>query len=485
MKKYVLFSIFLILCLLVLNVGCSKKDCQEDSDCSSKIAPACKQYSCTNAGTCILRDKPNCCLNEQGQECKGKIGNFIENYCDEAGACKQRITGGQSDYADTIKLSFPNAQAPLAQIDALYSYNTPFDLTHDQIKVIVKPTLIKQTDIVDLKLEKLKLTRHYGRMISDGRYTDSRTEPLGERTVGQIFWDTSVSTEDDLLISTTLNDSGSEQMIVTLSLIFTYKKKVGTSWVTETFEKEVPISKEPLTLLWPKVPDQTCPICQRSTNACIRYQCDNSAQSKSNFQCIAVYGKNCCGNRLCEAQESKCTCPKDCGRPEVEVGTLQVGYCEGSRWLTKLKTDSQQITASTKLPGGGGGFEWVLYVAYTDPLIVKDAAVDLTLRLSSLDPTVIAGPTISIVQVKGSGNTLYGEVTPNVNVGQSDATITIPLTNLENLYKEYEEGTLTNVQVFITYKITRTVGATSREFTMDATYTIPKITVVNPTGDFS
>jgi len=46
-----------------------------------------------------------------------------------------------------------------------------------------------------------------------------------------------------------------------------------------------------------------------------------------------------CGNFLCEDDETKCSCPDDCGACEVYAGTCKRNYCSGDECLVEILSD--------------------------------------------------------------------------------------------------------------------------------------------------
>lgn len=46
-----------------------------------------------------------------------------------------------------------------------------------------------------------------------------------------------------------------------------------------------------------------------------------------------------CGNNICDAEETKCSCPDDCGLCEVYLGTCKMNYCVDEDCITEMIED--------------------------------------------------------------------------------------------------------------------------------------------------
>ena len=71
------------------------------------------------------------------------------------------------------------------------------------------------------------------------------------------------------------------------------------------------VSSESIRIITPGTEDfetSTCPSSCDDQNLCTRNYCNE----ETNFQCVAIKIENCCGNSLCEAEESPILCPSDC-----------------------------------------------------------------------------------------------------------------------------------------------------------------------------
>ncbi len=470
---------FCFVLLFVLLAACSSKDCSTDSDCAGKVVVgACREASCTAEGLCQSRAKVNCCLDEKGAECKGKEG-VMEKYC-ENGVCMRRVTGGKSEFLNTVTVEIPNKNDPSAKLTLTYNYNSPFDLTKDKVKIFLKPDLLRN-DIRDLKLDRVRLLRHYGKKVYEGKYTDSRLEVLNEHVVGQVFWDLTSILEDEMVLRTNVNQTA-EEMIVTLHLTLSYEIQKGAEWVHGTFEKEIEITPELLTVYWPEG-EVACPVCPASQNQCVMNQCDSRPNSVSNFQCVPRYKDNCCGNRMCESSESKCNCPADCGPAAVEIGELQIGYCQGSLWRTKLKEPAKKVTTSKKFRGGGDAFYWNINVEYKDPMSINDAEVKVSFEIVSVADSYYAGPMVKKIQFKGPGNTLLGEINPTLDVGEGPGSATLKLTNLKDMYTDFYEGKITSPQVIVYFEVAKVDAQGQMDIvSADQTYPLDNIQIVKVTG---
>ena len=68
---------------------------------------------------------------------------------------------------------------------------------------------------------------------------------------------------------------------------------------------------------------ENCGTCNRDCS-CLSYQ-----------KCVDNICETYCGNNRCDSDESKCTCPKDCGSCSGTIGTCKEYYCSGNECLTR------------------------------------------------------------------------------------------------------------------------------------------------------
>lgn len=212
--------------------------------------------------------------------------------------------------------------------------------------------------------------------------------------------------------------------------------------------------------------------CKTNTD-CANLQSACSQAACSQGTCKVTTSPNCCGNLKCDTNETKCSCPLDCGTCK---GDVLIPDSKGK----KVNSTNLQIMCDSKNQCGPGydissvrekqffnefigpGFKINIYLSYDQPLDVagNPAAVELSLMdidTSSIDPpitiseirmlegTKIIGrqpSTISLSNIGDSGKEPVG-ISYQLTYPEEQKSVTIQIDYAYNPIKTDSKGKIT------------------------------------------
>lgn len=185
---------------------------------------------------------------------------------------------------------------------------------------------------------------------------------------------------------------------------------------------------------------------------CAKKECFNVKCIKK--ECVETIVDGCCGNGVCDSNESKCSCDADCGKCFGLVGNYMEMLCEDDKCFTGVKKENiKEKTFSHDFLLTGSTVS--MKAVFEEPFNIDESMANIKLELKQRQSNAL-NPKITKVQIKGiiKGQTsVLGEIEMERTLWEGlPIEINIPLTILIEKYDE--KATLT---IIINYDYTTKV----------------------------
>lgn len=459
MKKSYYLVLILIIAVALLASACGKKEaiekCEQDSDCAPKT---CHSMSCIKE-KCVSSAIMNCCGNkikEAGENecsCPADYGQCAAKSREITYACNEKNECAPTTTAQTFSSEKDTGKFKLQLSTTI---DKPFDLKRSVIGFGLE---LAQADagVSDVKINKVAIETMMG----------SSNVLLGEKTFERTLWKAGDRMNDEIIVDYDFGVERAEKL-VSLKIFYEYKEKgiVQSSSYTEQI-------KTP-TIFVKSIGQALCPVSCNDNNRCTNDYCSDLT---SNF-CKRNIILNCNGNWICEADETKCNAPLDCGPCEGNVGSYMQYECFDDDCKTTIK-ESAQLSKTYPNTKTASYFTLNFDVSIKQPLNIKNDTVKIDFTLSKFDEKNAALPlTVRKVEINDKtivlGKKTDGLIFPSIGYANS---VEIPVSSYE--FDGYEKEIYLNIK--IDYEFAKMIGGTATPTTESFEQALKeKVTVIKP-----
>ncbi len=371
--KYAVLGVVFAVALFLF--GCEKAECKKDADCEKEhFIGNCADEKCFYApapgecgnGLCDTGEDQCSCSQDCGA-CEGRKGVSMELRCLQ-NKCVP-IVLSQRPLAMTNELSSAGDRFMITS-----NFNQPFNFKSDKFKVRI--SLSSQSEYVS----NIKISR----MLVSGLTDDRRTVNIGEKFVSKFLWGVGSGVEEELILGfpTSSLEGALTNLLLKIDYDYTVKSSTGTEQKSATLQQKYTNVK----FQWAN-PDAVYP-CPES--------CDDLNQGTQDF-CGPETGYFCehkplagaCGNFICDAEENKCSCQRDCGPCSGKAGTYVFYACsENNECLVNLNPNVIITPVSLFDDRKLSLFHLQNNYKYSNPFNIKTDAFVLDLSLYEVSPSV-------------------------------------------------------------------------------------------------
>ncbi len=332
MRKLTLLCLILMMSFLL--VGCGG-ECKKNTDCSSRV---CHSVACEDK-TCQYTPEPDCCGNTK---CEKSIG---ENSCIckiDCGVCDGSVKDAEYLTQQCRNdVCITDVDASLVQIltetktlsikplklEVSSSFNSGFSVQKDTFDVRIKAQEMPET-ISELKIDKIELwaDNPQGSLVK-----------LGDKSVDKYMWDMDTYIEEDIIVSVMglKEDTEAEYTDLELKVYYEFNLLSSGKIIEKSGVEEVSY-KQDMMLIDPSV-DPECPSKEGydDNNPATTEVCNPNTDYFWEHEPVP----NKCGNFICDKSENQCTCYKDCGPCEGDVGEYMEELCQSNQCKVKIKSE--------------------------------------------------------------------------------------------------------------------------------------------------
>ena len=454
-KFFFCFSIFLLLFL----VSCGNDDeCKKDVDCFKKGFVG----SCVD-GKCYFSPLPEVCGNgicdadENKCSCPedcGVCGGFIpgSNYLQQSCVYGECIPDVPVSLLKQIPLSKEiRTQGDTFSIDILY--NQPFNLKKDLFKI----------DIL-LKSKGINNKNQFVKSIEiSGKTFDKRNIFLARKEINKNLWSVKSKIKEEIRLGFPTNSLDGEISSLEIKINYDYTiKSFGKENDKEGFFK-VYLTGLKFIYVNPSV-NYPCPESCDDGNPATQDYCSKD----TDFFCVHDPMPNKCGNFVCDASESKCSCPEDCGPCSGDIGNFLELNCKDNLCVAEL-ADGVKIEKTTIIDERNMGVVKLINTYdFNFPFdINKDKFVfDFSLYSVPDDISEIKIETIRLLQT----NEELAKIEVNKKIPQNDLVVDFKMKK----FIDYEEEIPVTLKVWYSYK------QKTKEIKGSFTKSFGRITFINP-----
>ncbi len=326
-KKIVILVLLVSLALTLSGCG---GECKADSECEKEhFTGTCADKKCEFKpipGVCgnsvCEKEKYNeneCVCPQDCGDCKGSSGknmikNCVQDKCaEDLPAEKQKpvlFTADETNAGDKIR--------------AVTEFTSPFNVKRDLIKFTF---FLSQKNNFNHVIKNIELT---------GVSLEKRTVVLGQKSTRRAVWDLGKEYEvqEEIVVDFPTKEKEGEFKDLVLAVTIDYDIKSAGKFYTKS--AVIKIKYKDLKFVWAK-PDAEypCPACEQREG--FQAVCGAQTNFLCNYQPVA--GK--CGNNICDSNENKCICAKDCGPCKGETNFLEAG-CAQNNCVYTLKSSAVQ-----------------------------------------------------------------------------------------------------------------------------------------------
>ncbi|MFT4304184.1 MAG: hypothetical protein ACMXYG_06480 [Candidatus Woesearchaeota archaeon] len=397
-KRLSFFLIFLFCIGILFLVGCGKdtRECEIDSDCAGD----CRE--CTADGRC--RTLNNCCGNNRCEanelctcqkDCAAELEKtpyiayeMIDNVC-VSNVDIDRVT----EESSIIKFSVGNSDFSI-----IPSYTNPFILGYSQMNINIKPDKVEpNTKFL------IKRIRIYDQQARNTRVL------ISERDLNQYLYTINSNINENFILHWDIGDiTEPQETKKDLQIEIIYDRIVrnerGDPTIRPgTFERQIARGIDFIIM-----PSSTCQVelCE-DNNICTIDVC--TAVGPYEY-CTNQYTTTlCCGNKICDSNENKCTCPGDCGECNELFGNfIQYGCNLDNQCVPKVKEgiieDQARIFKSSSIRD----FNFDARIFFQQPMNIKESfRIELTLMQKD---SKVRNIEIMSIQLIESSTNLLGEI---------------------------------------------------------------------------
>lgn len=452
-------------------VGCGKEEvankCVKDADCSYMDCAL-----CTN-GQCVAKTKENCCKNakcEQGEnectckqdcgECSSKVAYMKKECNTTTKQCVSSInTASLTKSTQTYKVTVGNSQLSFTP-----SFDNPFILGYSKLNINLKADKLEsKTNIIITRIK-----------VYDN--TNNMRVTLAEKDINQRLYTTSSEIDEQFILDVQRNNTNINQVYTQsknlLAEVFYDKVFVDAAGKTNTqsasFENAI-LSNSPFIVL--------------SNSTCKQEDCNDANDCTRDF-CKKVNGyeyceneyvaQTCCGNKVCDFSETKCTCPFDCGNCNYDYSTYITYQCDSSmKCSPKVKETSKKSNSKIFTGNSNNMFTFDARVFYNEPWTVTEPIkVQFTTKSMS---TTIMNPTIQSIQLMEGATNLLGEITFDAetvpSIDQTKEFLLYPsMVSMTDVEKTSSPTLILNFKYFTGQASAPIMAISKVTFTLDAVY---------------
>lgn len=174
-------------------------------------------------------------------------------------------------------------------------------------------------------------------------------------------------------------------------------------------------------------------------------------------ECAETIINNCCGNGICDSNESKCSCDADCGKCFGQIGDYMEMLCENDKCFAGIKKENiKEKTFSNDLSLTGSTVS--MKAVFEEPFNIDESLANIKLELKQRQSNAL-NPKITKIQVKGiiKGQTyVIGEKEMEITLWEGlPVEINIPL---KVSIEKYDEKVPINLVINYDYT-TKVTGA--------------------------
>ena len=430
-KKRYLAALAVILVLASLMIsGCKKAECKTAEDCVGKSRQA-FTAQCVD-GNCVYNPLPNICGNER---CEPAVN---ENKCScpaDCGQCSGKVTGSnyltqdcvnnvcvESVPAAKVKPVYVSAELTSAgdrfKLDTVYSQ--PFNMKKDLFKI--KLTLTSASDKVDDR----KITG----IVLEARTADRRTITIGEKTVNKFLWAAGFSIDEEVIVNFPTAELEGELSSLTVKVDYDY----ATVYAGGKTPKSATMKKtytEKFIFVNPKA-QYPCPESCDDNNPGTTDYCG----PETDYFCMHSPKPGLCGNFICDANENKCTCPRDCGPCTGSAGAYLDYTCKDNRCITVMKPGITVTPQAIFDDRNLGMMHLNNYYNYNTPFNINTDSFKLEFGLYELSEG-ITNPKIETIRVLDGTQVLASQTVNQVIPEGAPLSVEVSVQNIAQPEEEH------------------------------------------------
>lgn len=427
-KKIIFFSFLMI--LLFAFSACKEKECEKDIDCFKKgFTGKCVDNKCQYT---IIQNFCGNGLCESG-----------ENKCscpEDCGLCSGAVQGSKNLVQKCVNgacLQDTAASKPV-------SYNKDVNYGGDSFNVNVvfnQPFNVKK-DKVDLNIIlSSKNERNKDEFIKDveisAKTSDNRNIVIARKEINKHLWASGSEIEEEIILDFPFSKVEEELKTIVLKINYEYTLISLGKETEKSGTLNVPLNAV-LLYVYPTI-DYPCPLSCDDNDPATRDYCD----SATHF-CMHEYIEGVCGNYKCESGENKCTCPKDCGPCEGDVGKYLSLKCENDECIAKLKTTEVEVKSILD-ERNIGAIKLINNYIYDQPFNINEDKFHLEFKIYSL-PEDISEIKIDAVRVL-EGTDELGKVEPKQKISEQGNNVDVLL----NPISSYEDEKSIILKIWYSY----------------------------------
>ena len=330
--KVVLLIAFIVLILLV--AGCTRKECKKDTECKKTgFTSSCLDNSCVHIpipGLCgndvceANADENECTCPSDCGVCAGAVpgSTLLQKTCiNENTECTVDVPSNKVNPVSITNTI--NSQGNIFKVTS--TFNQPFNFKKDKFTSQV-------------------LLDNVGRFISNIRITGYELSGTNAQRQNIVLVDKAVSkpipfvggsAEDELILDVVTSDL--EGIVTNPNLKIDYEYTLTSGASSQLRTAEIFNVLRGFTFQWVKpTVDYGCPS---------EAECDDgnagttdSCGPETNFFCEHTPIAGACGNFQCDAGESKCSCPSDCGPCSGSAGQYMDLSCSGNNCVANARS---------------------------------------------------------------------------------------------------------------------------------------------------
>jgi hypothetical protein len=402
---------------MIFASGCSKTSesssgCKTDAECTM------------TCGECVLgackATRTDCCGNKKCED--------SENECtcpQDCGKCESKETYIKKSCDNKVCVSAINTDALIRDsqsinvnigsniISFILTLDKPFLLGHSKLNIRLKPDKIDSK--TEIKVQRIKV---YDKAIR------GKVVLLAEKDIGQILYTINSEINEDLILELERDSSKKTETLkskadLNIEVIYDVttvdasgKKKTTSS----SFDRDL---KNAVDIIMPPSSECDAEECDDS-NPCTSDKCMTINEYE---YCVNEYITNrpCCGNKICDPGEDKCSCPGDCGECDHEYGKYIAYKCNPNNMCMPLikegvSEEKSKIFTTSSL----SDLKYEIRLFYTHPFNVESK---FKIQMTLIDKgSSVTDASITSIQLLESSDNLLGELQLNEKISEIGET---------------------------------------------------------------